>query len=175
VNSLAAIASFPLCNSRSSTKAACASARRFTIRSAYSWSTRPASVNCPSRDERSKSGSPMSCSSLRIDWLTADWVRNSFSAARENFRSRATARNTSSCDRSMLFPQAKLNEASAPLMSFIYSNDEDRIISFASTLGHLSITGPSAEVFGNATSAHHNFRYHLAGRRAVARVQHEHE
>ena len=38
---------------------------------------------------------------LADGWLTADWVRSSFSAARENRPSRATVRNTSSWDSSI--------------------------------------------------------------------------
>ena len=75
MNSLAAITSLPWCRERNSTSASCASLRRFNSLSAYSRSTWPASVRMPSRDERSNSGSPTSSSSLRIDWLTADWVR----------------------------------------------------------------------------------------------------
>ena len=43
--------------------------RRFTRRSAWSASTRPASVSTPRRLERSKSGWPISSSSFLIVWL----------------------------------------------------------------------------------------------------------
>src|SRR6266849_9093800 len=76
-----------------------------------------------------------------IDWLTADWVRCSFSAARENFPSRVTVRNTSSCPRSMALSLNK-SPISISLYYFVsMSNTNARIISFAFTHSPRSITG----------------------------------
>src|SRR6266852_4704464 len=105
-----------------------------------------------------------------MDWLTADWVRCSFSAARENFPSRVTVRNTSSCPKSM---RVLLNETTNSIsISYLLSvpNTNTRIISFAFDRSAHSIKGWQ-EGLEHGTSSHYGIRHHTSGWRAVPWVQ----
>jgi len=101
VYSFAARFNWPRSSVFNSRTALAASARNPTRRSAYVRNTSPAAVSEPSRDGRSKSGSPNSSSNLRITWLTAGCVRRRRCAAREKLRSSTTARKVSNCCRSI--------------------------------------------------------------------------
>ena len=74
---------WPRSRPRSSCRPLRISSRIFSMRSAYSRSSVPASVRVRAPEPRTNSGWPTQSSSLRIAMLIAGWVRNSFTAARE--------------------------------------------------------------------------------------------